>query len=185
MRLTTLLLLFSALCFGQRPQTTLRRIDPQRSSIVVHADRAGFFSFAGDNHTISAPISSGTVNESTRTVELTINAAGMRVLDPQLSPAKRAQVQQRMLGAEVLDVAHYPESANADAHGGLKIHGELTLRGRTHPVDVIASGSGDHYRGSARFRQTEFGIQPITIAGGAVKVKDELKIEFEIFLKSQ
>jgi hypothetical protein len=39
---------------------------------------------------------------------------------------------------------------------------------------------GEHYRGSATLRQTDFGIKPLTVAGGTVKVKDEVKIEFEI-----
>jgi MOSC domain-containing protein YiiM len=37
-----------------------------------------------------------------------------------------------------------------------------------------------HYLGSATVKQQEFGITPITIAGGTVKVKDEVKIEFDI-----
>jgi hypothetical protein len=31
-------------------------------------------------------------------------------------------------------------------------------------------------------KQTDFGITPVTVAGGTVKVKDEVKIEFEIAL---
>jgi hypothetical protein len=38
------------------------------------------------------------------------------------------------------------------------------------------------YRGSATLKQTDFGITPVTVAGGTVKVKDEVKIEFEIAL---
>jgi hypothetical protein len=30
-------------------------------------------------------------------------------------------------------------------------------------------------------RQTDFGIQPVTAAGGAIKVKNEVRVEFEIF----
>ena len=36
------------------------------------------------------------------------------------------------------------------------------------------------YRGSAQLRQREFGITPVTVAGGAIKVKDEVRVEFEI-----
>src|ERR1041385_2049317 len=84
-----------------------RPIETSRSTITVYVDRAGFFSFAGDNHTIQAPIASGTVDEASRAVELVVNARGMRVLDPNLDPKKRAQIQERMLGPDVLDVAHY------------------------------------------------------------------------------
>jgi hypothetical protein len=45
---------------------------------------------------------------------------------------------------------------------------------------VLVSLESGHYRGSASFKQSEFGITPIRIAGGTVKVKDELKIEFDI-----
>jgi hypothetical protein len=30
-------------------------------------------------------------------------------------------------------------------------------------------------------KQTDFGIQPVSVAGGTIKVKDELEIEFTIF----
>ena len=43
----------------------------------------------------------------------------------------------------------------------------------------VAGGNGS-YHGSARLRQTEFGITPVSIADGSVKVKDEVRIEFEI-----
>jgi hypothetical protein len=36
------------------------------------------------------------------------------------------------------------------------------------------------YRGTCSLKQKEFGIAPISIAGGTVKVKDELQIEFDI-----
>jgi hypothetical protein len=44
----------------------------------------------------------------------------------------------------------------------------------------VVSLEGRHYRGSASFKQSNFGINPIRIAGGTVKVKDEVKIEFDI-----
>ena len=36
----------------------------------------------------------------------------------------------------------------------------------------------DAYVGAVRIKQTEFGIQPIKIAGGVVKLKGELEIHF-------
>jgi hypothetical protein len=59
-----------------------------------------------------------------------------------------------------------------------------TLHGHTRPVTVKAVRDHDHYRGSASKKQTAFGITPITIAGGAVKVKDEVSIEFDIVTRS-
>jgi hypothetical protein len=36
------------------------------------------------------------------------------------------------------------------------------------------------YKGSARLKQTEFGITPVTVAGGAVQVKDEVTLDFDV-----
>lgn len=60
------------------------------------------------------------------------------------------------------------------------MRGSLTLRGKKQPVVIEVSLESGHYRGSASILQSDFGIEPIRIAGGTVKVKDELKIEFDI-----
>ena len=60
------------------------------------------------------------------------------------------------------------------------MRGDLTLHGKKQPVTVEVSLESGHYRGSASIKQSDFGIEPIRIAGGTVKVKDELKIEFDI-----
>ena len=39
-------------------------IDVQRSTITIHVGKAGLLSAAGHDHSISAPISSGTIRES-------------------------------------------------------------------------------------------------------------------------
>jgi hypothetical protein len=43
------------------------------------------------------------------------------------------------------------------------------------------TGGAGHYSGSATLRQSDFGIKPVAAAGGAIKVKDEVRVEFEIF----
>jgi hypothetical protein len=41
------------------------------------------------------------------------------------------------------------------------------------------------YAGEVTINQRDYGIEPIRIAGGAVKVKDEVKIVFEIVSRPQ
>jgi len=36
-----------------------------------------------------------------------------------------------------------------------------------------------------RIKQTEFGIQPIKIGGGVVRVKDELEISLRVYMASR
>ena len=161
-------------------------IDFEHSTMTVHVSRSGLFSFAGDNHEIRAPIASGMLNEATRSVELRVDVRGMRVLDPNLKTDKRAQVQEKMLSPDVLDPDRFPEiefrSTRAEEKNGnnLSVSGNLTLHGQTRPINVIVVRSQSHYRGSATIKQTDFGIKPISIGGGTIKVKDEVRVDFDI-----
>lgn len=163
-----------------------RPIDPQRSVLTVHVFKSGVFSAFADNHEIRAPILSGTVDEAAKRVDLVVDARKLVVLDPNLPPDKRQQVQERMLGPEVLDSSQFHEirfqanSIKHEAPDGFLVSGNLSLHGKTRPISLHVSRSGDHFRGETALRQRDFGIAPITIAGGTVKVKDELKIEFDV-----
>jgi polyisoprenoid-binding protein YceI len=164
----------------------LRPIDPSQSSATVHVFKSGMFSAFGHNHEVAAPVS-GTIDESARAVELTVNASDLKVLDPDRPADERAQVQAIMLGPQVLDVQRFPTihfrsiSVRQDSKGGFAIRGELTLHGVTKPVDVqVTHATNDRYHATAVLKQTDFGITPVAVAGGTVKVKDEVKLDFVI-----
>src|SRR5438046_1694676 len=72
--------------------------------------------------------------------------------------------------------------------GRFRVHGNLTIRGKTQPATIPITFmrlNDGAYRaaGQYKFTQTSFGIKPIQLAGGTIKVKDELQVEFELFLK--
>ena len=166
-----------------------RPLDTARSSITIRVGRTGMFSFAGDNHLVRAPLASGSVNEAGKHIEFKVQSKSLRVEDPGTAADKKAQIQERMLGPDVLDSEHFPviqfrSTSISGAPADLRVAGDLTLRGQTRPIEAkvqqIAKG---HWRGAASLKQSAFGIKPISIAGGTVKVKDELKLEFEIFAK--
>src|SRR3954465_4517616 len=187
MRLRPVIFLLLA-CTGSLAQST--PIDPALSKITIHVDKTGMFSFAGDKHEISAPLVSGTVDEKAGTVEFTIDARKLQVLDPQLDEKKRAEVQKTMHSPAVLDSTKYPEikfRSPAAAPAGANawtVTGDLTLHGATHPVTFQVKKQAREgkaaYLGSTKLKQTDFGITPVTVAGGAVKVKDELKLDFDV-----
>lgn len=160
-------------------------IDTQRSTLTIKVFKSGVFSFAGDDHEIRAPIASGSVNEQEQTVALTVDARKLQVLDPKLSPEKREEVQKKMLSGDVLDPEHFPQieflSTTVEKKGDeLIVHGSLSLHGTTRPVVVKVTGKAPNYKGSATLKQTEFGMKPVSVGGGTVKVKDEVTVEFEI-----
>jgi polyisoprenoid-binding protein YceI len=168
-----------------------RAIDPATSSLTVKVWKTGLFSAFAHNHDISAPISSGTVSGGDQaSVRFVVNARGMKVLDPDASASTRAEIERNMLSDQVLDTQKYAEIAfestgvQPDGNDSYKITGNLTLHGQTHPVQVAVKRTGDgKYEGTAKLKQTAFGIQPITIGGGAVRVKDEIDIAFTIVLR--
>jgi polyisoprenoid-binding protein YceI len=169
-----------------------RAIDTNHSKLRVYVSKAGLFSaLGGDNHEVEAPISEGLVDEAARTVKFVIDSRRLEVLDPQLSPDKRKQIQERMLGPDVLDVARFPQikfestSLEQAGPGRLLVRGQLSLHGVLRPVIVNVQTENGHYVGTANFKQREFGISPVAVAGGTVKVKDELKIEFDVRISTQ
>ena len=115
-------------------------------------------------------------------------------MDPNDSEKDRATIQENM-EKDVLRCSEFPrivfESTSIESGGApnqLRVHGNLTIRDKTQPVVIplifkrLSDGS---YQadGKYNFKQSSFGIKPIQLAGGTIKVKDELESEFELFLK--
>lgn len=156
--------------------------------MTVRVYKAGVLSALGHNHEILAPISGGTVDALAHSVELRTKAGALQVGDPGVSDKDRAEIQKTMLGPEVLDAEKYPEivfrstGVESAGAGSWKVQGDLTLHGATRAVTVEVREAGGHYVGGCRLKQTDFGIKPIKVGGGTVRVKDEIRLEFDIQL---
>jgi hypothetical protein len=164
-----------------------RQINTEESKLTVFVYKSGLFSAFADNHLIDGSIAGGTIADAAPlSVAIEVRAGDLKVRDPDLSASKRAEVQMRMLGPEVLDTQKFPTIAFASSRveaGGpdrWTVTGNLTIHGRTRPVTFPVSRANGRYRGSMTLKQRDFGITPISIAGGAVKVKDEITIEFDV-----
>lgn len=177
-------------CSGRLAQAgpNTRTIDRTKSSVVVHVYKTGFFSAFAHNHEIDAPVESGQVSADggQASVDIHVDARKLQVADPEASAGTRAQIQKTMLGPQVLDADRYPEihfrSTTVESRGtnSWSVNGTLELHGQKHPVTAIVTLKDGLYAGSAVLKQTDFGITPVTVAGGTVKVKDEVRIEFQI-----
>jgi len=167
-------------------QAAVHQIDATRSKMTVYVYRSGLFAFAADNHQINAPIGSGEFDDPLTSVSFVVPVAQMTVLDPQSSADRRSQVQAKMLGPDVLDSARYPTiefkstSIEGSADKGWSVSGLLALHGTVRPIVVSATESGGHFHGTVWLKQTDFGISPITLVGGTVKVKNDVRIDFDI-----
>jgi polyisoprenoid-binding protein YceI len=150
------------------------------------------FSGLAHNHVVVAPIAKAAVEPAKLTAEITVVTKEMKVTDPEVSEKDRAEIQSTMLGPKVLDPEKYPEvhfrssriEQTSPQHyrvvGTLELHGakqEITLEVASSP-----SGAGvERYHGATKLKQSDFGIKPISLFGGSVKVKDELELEFDVY----
>jgi polyisoprenoid-binding protein YceI len=173
------------------------KINAGESTFIVRAFAGGLLSALAHNHTIAIRDFNGEADFTYGSVEpaslrLTISADSLSVTD-KVSESDKKKIQSTMRD-EVLEVATYPEitfkssavSATKTGEGQYqaKILGDLTLHGVTRPMTINAGLEfGDRMlraKGAFALKQTSFGIKPVSLAGGTIKVKDELKFTFDI-----
>jgi polyisoprenoid-binding protein YceI len=165
-------------------------IDVERSTISIHVSKAGLFSAAGHDDWVNAPIVSGVIAESPSSrVEFIVETAKMNVkADPKVDAKTQAEIQKDM-EEKTLETKKFPRITFRSSHveklgdAQWKVEGDLLLHGVTKPVRLTVTRTGDSYTAHTALKQTDFGIKPISVGGGMVKVKNELEIDFQIFLR--
>jgi polyisoprenoid-binding protein YceI len=185
-------------------ETTVRFIiDTRKSTMILQAFSTGLLSAFGHNPRIAVRdmqgegqfVVSGGVLEDAQ-LHLRVRANSLEVIDD-ISEKDRREIQRQMF-SDVLETERFPEirydctritaSGAADRYS-VVLQGELTLHGETHPMPISASVviSGDALRASGDFSvsQRAYGIAPVIVAGGAIKLKDEVKFTFDIRARKQ
>ena len=178
------------------------KIDASKSRFIVRAFVEGLFSVFGHDHTIAIREFNGEAlfvpgTGDAASLQLTINANSLGVTD-NLSEEDRKEIESTMR-QEVLETSKYPEivfrstsiSANKNPDGSyqVKISGNLSLHGvtRNGSIDATVNVDGDTLRAKGQFPlfQTDYKITPVSVAIGAVRVKDELQLSFDIVAVKQ
>ena len=167
-----------------------KAIDTQRSTITIHVGKSGLLSAAAHDHTVSAPISAGTILESgAQRIEFRVETAKMTVKpDPKVDAKDQATIQTHM-EEMTLETMKFPEiafrSTRIEKIGDAqwRVDGDLALHGVTKPVSLTVKQAGDSWTTRTVLKQTDFGITPISIGGGMIKVKNEVEIDFQIFAR--
>jgi polyisoprenoid-binding protein YceI len=190
MRRSALTIGLAFLCAAATGSGENAAIDVQRSTISIHVGKAGLFSAAGHDHWVNAPIASGVIQESPAPhVEFTVETAKMNVkADPKVDAKTQAEIQKDM-EEMTLEAKRFPKitfrSSRVEkfAEGQWRVEGDLSLHGVTKPVRLTVTLTGGSYTAHTVLKQTDFGIKPISVGGGMVKVKNELEIDFQIFVR--
>jgi hypothetical protein len=101
-----------------------------------------------------------------------------------LTDSDRADIKKTMSGILGDGTATFTSSRiiRTGASGGA-IEGSLTLNGRSQPVRLqVSEPAPGRYRGTATVLQSAFGLKPYTGFFGALKLKDEVVVEFDVDL---
>ncbi len=172
------------------------RVDTKESQIQIHLFKGGFLSSLGDNHLIAMTRFSGTAKLTKMdgwTAELSGDAASLKVIDPWGNPSERKEVEDTMLGPSQLDVKDFPSiklhSVSFDPTAqdtAWHLVAEVELHGVTRKVqfslDCHANGERLQISGKKMFKLTDFNIQPFSTAFGAVKVKNDFEVTYNVVL---
>jgi polyisoprenoid-binding protein YceI len=173
------------------------RIKPGQGNLTVQAFAEGLFSSFGHNPKLNANDFSGELrfqpdHLETASLSLTVKADSLRVAD-NVGDKDRREIE-RTMKEEVLLVAKYPDIVFAskrvtadriyEGFYRVKVNGQLSLHGvtRDHAVEaqVRLLENGLRAEGESRVRQNDYGIKRVSVAGGMLKVKDDVKISFAI-----
>jgi len=177
--------------------STRYAIDTRASRLQVRAFASGLLSALGHSPTISAGEFSGELTVPGRdpaagTLSLRVNAASLTV-GGDIKEKDRDEIA-RTMHADVLESSTYPEitfsskRVTAEQTGEnqyrVKVSGTMELHGVSRDEEIVAylTLSGEQARAYGEFSllQSNYAIRPISIAGGALKLKDELKFSFDL-----
>jgi len=162
-------------------------IDVEHSTIRIHVGKSGLFSAAGHEHWVLAPIAEGALEEGpSSSFSFRVVSRQMKLeADKSLSAGQQAEVE-RTMQTQVLESEKYPDirfrstSIEPASQDTWVVHGELSLHGQTRPVTTTVRKQENAYVGRCQIKQSDFGIAPVRVAGGMVRVKDELDIQFSV-----
>ncbi len=177
-------------------------IETKGSTFTVRAFARGLLSAFAHSPTIAIPDFEGEIFVNPKAVEqsslrIVVHAASLAVIDD-ISEKDREEINRRTHG-EVLESDSYPEivyecsrgSASKTGEGQywVALNGDLTLHGvkRSQPVSARVSVNGATLRATGNFsvRLSDYEIRPVSAAGGTIKLKDELKLSFDITARKQ
>jgi polyisoprenoid-binding protein YceI len=177
-------------------------IDVGVSRFTVRAFAGGMFAALGHNPTFAVREFTGEARFDSSTLEqayLRINVkAGSLEIQDDISDKDRREIE-RTMNQEVLQIEKYPDidfesssvSASKAGEGRYWVNmiGNLSLRGitRSQPVAAQVAVNGNSLRANGEFslQQTSYGIKLVSVAGGTLKLKDEVKVSFDIVARKR
>ena len=171
------------------------RLGPESGRLLVHTTRTGLGARAGHDLTIEvtrwhghARVDTAVPANSSVTIQVDVESFQVRQGTGGVKPltdADRAEISKTL--KQALHTAQHPtitfRSRPVDgAAGAFTLDGELTIMGVTQPVMVQGRMTDGRVVGGATVVQSRWGIRPYSAFFGALRVRDEVKVDFDIVL---
>jgi polyisoprenoid-binding protein YceI len=177
-------------------------IDKRASRFNVRAFATGILSSMGHNPTLGIRDFDGEMKFDPEQLtasafQLTIKSSSLGVQDD-ISEKDRREME-RLMNEQVLEANKFPTISYeapqivvtrlGDMLFSAQLNGDLSFHGvsRREAITTRVTSMGSMLRASGEFSlsQSNYGVKPISVAGGALKLKDELKFSFEIVARKQ
>lgn len=171
-------------------------VDPMHSLVLVEVRRGGPFARFGHDHIVASHDVNGYVDPAAGRADLFVPLDRLAVdeqpyraeagLDTRPTQDDIDGTRRNML-VRVLEAERHPfaliHAEFADAKR-TTLRTSITLHGVTRafdiPVQVDANEAGMTVSGQLAFNQTDFGMVPMSVLGGAIQVEDRLVLRFWI-----
>jgi len=174
------------------------RVDHAGSLVVIEVRRGGSLARLGHDHVVASHGLTGYVAPGEGRADMYAALAGLVVDEPELRKQAGFDTQptesdiegtrSNMLG-HVLEADKFPYAVIAVKGADAKqkratLAVAIGLHGRTRsfqvPAEIEADDKAITVSGKLEFNQTDFGITPYALLGGAIAVKDGLALRFRI-----
>src|SRR6266853_4059341 len=174
------------------------RVDPAESLIVIEVRRSGSLARLGHDHVVASHEVGGYVAPDEGRADLyvalgrlSVDEAALRTeagFDTQPAESDIAGTRANMLG-KVLEAEKFPFAlirvSGADAsQRDVTLSVAITLHGSTRtlqaPARIDADAGEMSVTGRLSFDQTDFGITPYSLLGGAIAVQNRVDLRFRI-----
>jgi polyisoprenoid-binding protein YceI len=190
--------LIAPVSFAVAPATVTYKLDPGQSKFMAHASPSGLLWFKGHTHHLAATDFSGQVELTPDTItpaslRLVVKAASLHE-----TGADFTEPQKQIINKELKEIVFHPDqypditfqstSVTAKPKGAgqydVKIMGNMTLHGVTHPVTIpaVVTLTGDTLRAAGEFSldRDDYKVKATSAFHGMVRVGHDVKFEFDI-----
>jgi polyisoprenoid-binding protein YceI len=195
---------------GLRREGRAYQIVAAESLLTFLVFRGGALARAGHNHVIASHSMTGTAwipaDPGRASFEVHVPVNAFTIDEPKLRALEGAQfsadvpdsaregTKQNMLSEPMLDGAHYPEvvlRSRLMERGaeGMLAQVSVSIRGQTRTVTVPIRYEvhDDEVRaqGQLALKQTDLGLTPFSLLGGALRVEDEMTVKFSFVARAR